>query len=114
GTAQKWLYGINADGSGLRQIVGPNAVAALLGNTVTNYYSPSFTVSGNAANHSLSVTQDGTHIAFGAQKVGGNGPDAIFGVNLDGSGLHFVLGPVPRVGHLAISAAALKGLYDTL
>ena len=113
GPAQRGLYVINTDGTGFRQIVGPNAVAALFGNTVVNYYSPSFTVTGNAANHSLSVTQDGTHIVFGAQKIGGGGPDAIFGVNLDGSGLHFVLGPVPYVEHLAVSAAALKVLYDT-
>src|ERR1019366_5508793 len=66
----------------------------------------------NAANHSLSVTQDGSHIVFGAQRVAQDGPDAIFGVNLDGSGLHFALDPVHSVGHLAMSANALKVLYD--
>jgi hypothetical protein len=60
----------------------------------------------------LSVTQDGSHIVFGAQRVAEDGPDAIFGVNLDGSGLHFALDPVNSVEHLAMSANALKVLYD--
>ena len=45
--------------------------------------------------------------------IAGNGPDAIFGVNLDGSGLHFAIGPVPYVEHLAISSDGSKVLYDT-
>lgn len=111
---QRGLYVINADGSGLRQIVGPNAVAALFGAAADPHISPEFTVTGNAPNHSLGVTSDGKRIVFGAKKVAGNGPDAIFGVNLDGSGLHLVLGPVPYVGHLAINAGSgAKVLYDT-
>jgi uncharacterized protein (TIGR03437 family) len=109
---QRGLYVMNTDGSGLRQIVGPNAVAGLFGTTADPHISPEFTVTGNAANHSLGVTTDGAHIAFGARKVAGTGPDAIFGVNLDGSGLHLVLGPVRYVGHLALSAGGSKVLYD--
>ena len=64
---------------------GPVAVASLFGTTANSNISPEFTVtSQNAINQSLSVTQDGTRIVFGAKKVAGNGPDAIFGVNLDG------------------------------
>jgi uncharacterized protein (TIGR03437 family) len=110
--AQRGLYVINADGSGLRQIVGPNAIAALFGMTITNNYEPQFTVTGNAANHSLSVSRDGSRILFGAQKRANGGADGIFGVNLDGSGLHFVLGPVPYVEHLAMSEDSAKTLYD--
>jgi hypothetical protein len=111
---QRGLYVINTDGSGMRQIVGPDAVASLFGTTVKNYYTPEFSDTGNAANHTLGVTADGTRIVFGARKVGGNGPDAIFGVNLDGSGLHIIIGPVPYVGHLGISADGAKVLYDAV
>jgi uncharacterized protein (TIGR03437 family) len=110
---QRGLYVINADGSGLRQIVGPNAVAALFGTAPAGRITPEFTVAGNAPNHSLGVVQDGTRIVFGARKAAGSGPDAIFGVNLDGSGLHFVIGPVPYVQHLGISSDGSKALYDT-
>jgi hypothetical protein len=60
----------------------------------------------------LSVSKDGSRIAFGARKVGGNGPDAIFGVNLDGSGLHMILGPVRYVGNLGISEDGTTVFYD--
>jgi len=108
---QRGLYVMGADGSGMRQIVGPDAVAALFGETASAYYIPQFNDAGNTPNHTLSVTTDGSRIVFGAQMVGGAGPDAIFGVNLDGSGLHLVLGPVPYVGNLAISADGSKVLY---
>ncbi len=107
---QRGLYVMNSDGSGMRQIVGPNEIAALFGMTASSYYIPSFTDNGNAPNHTLSVSTDGAHIVFGATKA--NGTEGIFGVNLDGSGLHFVLGPVPYVHHLAISGNGLKVLYD--
>ena len=110
---QRGLYVMGADGAGARQIVGPNAVAALFGATVSDSISPEFTCTGNAANHCLSASRDGSLIAFGARKRAGYGPDAIFGVKVDGSGLHFILGPVPYVGHLAMSADGSKVLYDT-
>jgi uncharacterized protein (TIGR03437 family) len=111
---QRGLYVINIDGSGMRQIVGPSAVAALFGTTTPiDHISPEFTVtSQNAINQSLSVTQDGARIVFGANKIAGNGPGAIFGVNFDGSGLHFVLGPARSVARLGMSANALKVFYD--
>jgi uncharacterized protein (TIGR03437 family) len=114
GPVQRGLYVINSDGSGLRQIVGPNQVGALFGTKVTDSISPQFAITGNAPNHTLGVTRDGARIAFGAQKFAGNGPDAIFGVNLDGSGLHFVAGPTAYVYHLNISADGSKVLSDTL
>src|SRR5207249_2996661 len=80
--------------------------------TADSRISPEFTITGNAANVSLSVTSDGTRIVFGARKAAGNGPDAIFGVNLDGSGLHIALGPVRYVGRLGISAGGSKVFYD--
>jgi uncharacterized protein (TIGR03437 family) len=103
------LYVMNWDGSGLRQIVGPDAVASLLGTTASSYWIPEFTDTGNAPGHTLSVSTDGTHIVFAAQARGSTG---IFGVNLDGSNLHLVLGPVPYVHHLAISSDGLRVLYD--
>jgi uncharacterized protein (TIGR03437 family) len=109
---QRGLYMMPVDGSGLMQIVGPDAVAALFGSTASNYYTPGFSDSGNTPNHTLGVSADGTRIVFGAQQVSGGGPDAIFGVNGDGSGLHMILGPVPYVDHVGISADGSKVLYD--
>jgi hypothetical protein len=110
---QRGLYVMNTDGSGMRQIVGPAALAALFGISANNSMSPEFTVTAqNAINQSLSVTQDGAHIVFGANKFAQNGPGAIFGVNLDGSNLHFVLGPVRAIARVGISANALKVFYD--
>lgn len=111
--AQRGLYVINADGSGLRQIVGPDAVAGLFGTTVNDQISPAFTNTGNAPNHTLGVTFDGAHIVFAAQQIAGNSPEAIFGVDLDGNGLHFVIEPVAYVQHLGISSDGSKVLYDT-
>ena len=103
------LYVMNWDGSGLRQIVGPNAVAALLGITASSYWIPEFTDTGNSPSYTLSVSSDGAHIVFGAK---GGGSEGIFGVNLDGSNLHLVLGPVPYVHRLSISADGTKVLYS--
>src|SRR5690348_11023526 len=88
------LYVMNWDGSGLRQIVGPDAVAALLGTTASSYWIPEFTSTGSAPAYSLSVSSDGARIVFAAKARGNEG---VFGVNLDGSNLHLVVGPVPYV-----------------
>src|ERR1035438_8972356 len=109
---QRGLYMMPVDGSGIVQIVGPDAIAALFGETASNYYTPGFSDSGSTPNHTLGVSADGTRIVFGAQQVSGGGPDAIFGVNGDGSGLHMILGPVPYVDHVGISADGSKVLYD--
>jgi uncharacterized protein (TIGR03437 family) len=109
---QRGLYMMPVDGSGMVQIVGPDAVAALFGETASNYYTPGFSDSENAPNHTLGVSADGTRIVFGAQQVSGGGPDAIFGVNGDGSELHMILGPVPYLNHLGISTDGSKVLYD--
>ncbi len=103
------LYVMNWDGSGLRQIVGPDAVAALLGTTASSYWIPEFTDTGNSPSYTLSVSSDGAHIVFAAKARGNEG---IFGVNLDGSNLHLVLGPVPYVHRLAISSDGTKVLYS--
>jgi uncharacterized protein (TIGR03437 family) len=109
---QRGLYVINADGSGLRQIVGPDAVAGLFGGVTESYYNPEFTITATGPGHALSVTADGLHIVFGAKTWGPNGADAMFGVNLDGSGLHMIIGPVPYVHHIAMSSNASKVLYN--
>ncbi|HLK50487.1 MAG TPA: choice-of-anchor D domain-containing protein, partial [Bryobacteraceae bacterium] len=103
------LYVMNWDGSGMRQIVGPTAVAALLGTTASSYWIPEFASTGNTPNGTLSVSADGARIVFAA-KAGGS--EGIFGVNLDGSNLHLILGPVPYVYRLAISSDGTKVLYD--
>jgi uncharacterized protein (TIGR03437 family) len=109
---QRGLYVINTDGSGMRQIVGPDAVATLFGTTASSNYIPAFNDTENVGNPALGVTTDGKRIVFGATKNAGAGADAIFGVNLDGSGLHIVLGPARYVTNLGISAGGSKVLYN--
>src|SRR5581483_4030640 len=103
------LYVMNWDGSGLRQIVGPDAVAALLGTTSSSNCIPDSSDTGNSPSYTLSVSSDGAHIVFGAKARGSEG---IFGVDLDGSNLHLVLGPVPYVHRLAISSDGTRVLYS--
>jgi hypothetical protein len=90
---QRGLYVVDADGAGLRQIVGTGVTAVY---------------------HSLGVTRDGTRIVFGLRKSANIGPDAIFGIDLDGSGLHMIVGPAPYVRQAGISADGSKAFFDTV
>ena len=102
-TTERGLYVINIDGSGLKQIVAPKAVAALLGITPDKVFP--FSTNG----WSLDVSADGTKLAFGVAAPGG---ERIFTVNADGSGLRQTLGPVDFVNHVALSGDGTKVAYD--
>jgi Tol biopolymer transport system component len=103
------VYVINPDGSGLRQVVGRQQVADLLGISVDRV-----ALLGNNP-LSLSVSHDGSRIAFSAivdaQSAGGG--QQLFGINLDGSGL---ISLVDRQMFFAsaISADGVKVAYHFL
>ncbi|HEX4951461.1 MAG TPA: choice-of-anchor D domain-containing protein, partial [Blastocatellia bacterium] len=101
---ERGLYVVNTGGGGLRQIVGPSQVASLLGITRDNVF-PFNTDNGP----SLSVSHDGSRIIFSANIIGRG--QQIFGVNLDGSGLHSIAGPSDFVNSIALSADGLKVAY---
>jgi hypothetical protein len=111
--AQRGVWVINADGSGLRQVVGPDQVGKLLGIPADNVFT--FDVNGWA----LDVSRDGSRIVFGTHAHAPQAPeqpfgDRIFGVNLDGSGLHPILEAMNFVSHAGISADGTKVLYDII
>jgi hypothetical protein len=98
------VYAINTDGSGLRQIVGPDALGGLLG--VPPEQAPFF-----GGSSGLDVSHDGSRIVFtsGTTDVdpatGGGTREGLFAVNGDGSGLHRLLGPTSTF----VQANAISG-----
>jgi len=108
---QRGLYVMNGDGSSLRQIVGPAAIAGLLGAATVDNMSPEFS-SGSSA-RALDVSADGSHIVFAARKNAGGTTGGIFGVNLDGSNLHQLLGPVTPYS-VGISGDGSKAIYNVV
>jgi hypothetical protein len=102
---QRGLYVINTDGTGLKQIVGPDQILTQLGLAVDdNVFSTA-----NYGEQSFDISADGSHIVFGANiKVAG---PAMFGVNRDGSGLHqFPIGQVSDLLAPGISGDGAKVL----
>jgi hypothetical protein len=79
---QRGVWAVNTDGSGLHQVAGPNSLAPLLGVTPADIV----TVAGDG--NELGVSDDGSRIVFAARNFAGQADAAVFGVNLDGSGLH--------------------------
>ncbi len=104
-TTERGLYVVNTNGTGMRQIVGPKAVMALLGlsQSQASYF--------GAAGRALDVSADGTRVVFG---VNTGGEDRVFAVNSDGSGLRLLLGPYDYVRHVAISGNGNKVGYDVI
>ena len=102
---ERGVWVINADGSELRQLVGPAQMEAL-GLPPTDFF--------GSAGEVLASSTDGSQIVFGAfndPQSGGFG-NGLFGVNLDGTGLHDFLG---RVGFLlqgGISSDGSKVFYN--
>jgi|GEM_PF-641641 len=103
------IWVINYDGTGLRQIVGVNQMATVLG--VTPATVPLF---GSIDARPVDVSADGSCIVFSMldAPVSGGAGQGLFGVNLDGSGLHDFLGRVAFLFHGAISGDGTKVAYD--
>lgn len=103
---ERGLWIINADGSGLRQVVGPAQMVGL-GLPPTDFF--------GSLGWSLGVSADGSHIVFGNYndpREAGIG-QSVFGVNLDGSGLRNLLGRVDWVRGAAISQDGATVAYVT-
>jgi hypothetical protein len=82
--AQRGVWVINADGTGLRQVVGPNQLLSQLG--LTNPAAAGW--GATSADEYLGVSDDGSHLVFAVNiTVGTTTAPEIFTVNLDGSGL---------------------------
>lgn len=95
---ERGIWAVNADGSGLRQLVGPSQIAPLLGVAPAD-------VSLFGAGFGLDVSANGGQVVFGmliAPEAGGLG-QGLFAVNGDGSGLRQLLGRVGNVLGGAIS-----------
>jgi hypothetical protein len=101
---QRGIWVIDGSGSGLRQIVGPAQLEAL--------GIPAPALFGVPV---LGVSADGGHIVFGAfhgPVLPGGFGQGLFAVNLNGSGLHDLLGRVGFVTHAGVSGDGTKVFYE--
>ncbi|MBA2597303.1 MAG: hypothetical protein H0V00_11845 [Chloroflexia bacterium] len=108
------IWVINADGSGMRQLVGPAEMGALLG--VTPEEAPFF-----GGSSGLDSSANGAQIVFTSltadvdPATGGGVREALFAVNADGAGLRRLLGPTSTfVQANAISGDGATVAYVTL
>ena len=87
---ERGIWAINADGTGLRQLVGPAQIGPLLG--VAPEQAPFF-----GGTSGLDVSANGERIVFTSfaevDPATGSAREALFAVNGDGSDLHRLLGP---------------------
>ncbi|MDZ4289316.1 MAG: cadherin-like beta sandwich domain-containing protein, partial [Prosthecobacter sp.] len=106
---QRGIWVINYDGTGLRQVVGPVQMAPLLGVAAADV--PSFATSDGRG---VDVSTNGSRIVFSMHNavVSGGAGQGLFGVNLDGTGLHDFLGRVLYVYRGIISGDGTKVGYD--
>jgi hypothetical protein len=100
-----------ANGTGLRQVAGPTAVASLLGAT------PADVFPFNGCGPSLGVSADGSRIAFVTEVAMQGG--VILGTGNDGTALHTIVGPIgalqtagPGVRHTGISSDGTTVFYE--
>ncbi len=106
---QNGIYVINVDGTGLRQIVGPAHLSALLGLPADQ-----FGFFGNGTHYSsLRSSNNGRRIVFSSHVNPGSGGvgQRLFGVNLDGSGLRDYFGQLDFLWQSTISADGSKVGY---
>lgn len=100
---QRGIYAVEADGSDVRQIAGPDQIAGLLGVT------PDQVQMLRLQTNALDVSSDGSHVVFGAYV----GPEqAVFAVAGDGSDLHQLRGDLAFVRRVAISGDGATVAYD--
>ncbi|MBA2445847.1 MAG: PD40 domain-containing protein [Nocardioidaceae bacterium] len=116
---QRGIYAINPDGSGLRQLAGPNNIAPVLG--VTPDQAGFF-----GGSSGLDVSANGARIVFTMfvpAVAGGGSGEGLFAVNSDGSGARKLLeasnvtaaaisGDGTRVAHVTYTAAT--GLQEAV
>lgn len=101
---QRGVWRINADGSGLQQVAGPDRVATVVGRTADKIFT--FDTNGPA----LGVSSDGARIVFGTH-IGGE--DALFACGGDGGSLRRLdLGRLDFINHAGISADGSTVFYD--
>lgn len=97
---QRGIWVIDANGSNLRQVVSPAQMVSL-GVPATDFF-------GSLAG-TLDASGDGGRIVFAAFYGSGQG---LFAVNLNGSGLHDLLGQAGYVYHGGISSDGAKVFYN--
>jgi hypothetical protein len=105
---QRGIYVINPDGSGMRQVVGPDDMATLLG--VTPEQAGFF-----GASSGLDVSANGAQIVFAMfvpAVAGGGSGEGLFAVTFDGSGLRKLV-EASNVTAAAISGDGTRVAYVT-
>jgi Tol biopolymer transport system component len=95
---ERGLWAANADGTNHHQLVGPSAIAALMGTTADKVFPF------NGAGRSLELSGDGQRGVF-VVEIGGMGQ---FVMTLEGGSAHKLKGPVQFVLRVAISSDGSK------
>ncbi len=99
------IHVMNVDGSGLQLVVGPDQLAPLAATTADQIGMLRLQA------QALDISDDGSRIVFGAY-IGG--PHAVFGTNIDGSGLVQLQRPVSSVQRVAISGDGASVAMDVV
>lgn len=100
------VWTVGTGGGSARQLAGPSQVVALLGLSAGEVFD--FRANGDPF-YSLSVSRDGSRVAFGVTTRAG---EYLLAVNSDGGGLHALLGPVPHVVQLALTPDGSRVFYQ--
>lgn len=100
------VWAIEADGSDLRQLVGPAEIADHLSLPIE-----SLGCCLHGGWEPLDVSTDGSRVVFGAY---GNGGETLFAVNGDGSNLHTLSDPMAFVRRVVISGDGGTVGYDVI
>lgn len=108
GSAERGVYYITPGGTGLTQVVGPSAVAPLLGINATDVG----TFYGASSGHSIDVSHDGSRIIFSA-KDNANGGYYIFTATGSGGSVTKIHGPEYYLGAVGISSDGEKIAFTT-
>jgi hypothetical protein len=104
-TLQRGIYAVDAEGGAPHLVVGPDAIAALLGVTADSVNML------RLATQVLDVSADGSRLVFGAW-VGSE--QDVFAAAGNGSDLHRVAGPVQYAQRVAISSGGATIAYDVV
>ena len=107
---QRGIYIIGSNGAGLKQIVSPAQIAAFVPGATADTIFPL----GTSNPATLSISRDGSRIAFGAGSRVSAYSGRLFTVRSDGSGLTILLSKLDWVTHALVSGNGATVAYQVV